>query len=441
MKIRTAFNPVISITAIMFLALCGILLTHCKKFEVSREVIVKTEGISEITLHSCRAAGSLIDVGSTGVSQHGFCWSLTPNPAQAIDCKPLGSKNKEGGYSDIIEGFEPGTQYHIWAFAENEDGRKYGEPVIFATLFADLPTVETSGIIDVTTTSAQSESNVLSDGGAPVTDRGVCWNTEPSPTLDHAHTFDGEGTGPYISTIDGLTPGQEYYLRAYAINIAGVAYGNEHTLRTLPEFGELVDNRDGRVYQTVQIGEQVWMAQNLDIGEINAISFPLSDNELIEKYCYGDDPANCEVYGGLYTWNEMMQYNHDDPHGVCPAGWHIPSDEEWRILEMTVGLTEEETHGEEWRGGNAGGKLKAPGNEFWNDPNVGATDELGFHALPAGLVNEFDEFVGLRTFTGYWTSSLAEFDPWFRGLAWDNAGILRSVGNPEVGFSVRCVKD
>ena len=119
MKLRTIDNPKISVAAIMFLALCGILLTHCKKFEVSQEIIVKTEGVSEVTLHSCRAAGMLVDVGSTGVTQHGFCWSLTPNRAEAIDCKPLGSTNNKGGFSNIIEGFNPGTEYYIWAFGEN----------------------------------------------------------------------------------------------------------------------------------------------------------------------------------------------------------------------------------------------------------------------------------------------------------------------------------
>ena len=235
MKIRTRKISMITLTAIMFLALYGILLTHCKKFEVSQEVIVKTEGVSEITLNSCRAAGMLIDVGSTGVSQHGFCWSLTPNPAQAIDCNPLGGKNEKGGFSNIIEGFSPGTEYHIWAFAENEDERKYGQAITFTTLSVDLPEVETGGIFYITPTAADCEYNILSDGGSPVTERGLCWGTEPSPNVDGAHSTDGPaGIGTYWGTMNDLTPETDYYVRAFAINIAGIAYGNERTFATQP---------------------------------------------------------------------------------------------------------------------------------------------------------------------------------------------------------------
>ena len=95
----------------------------------------------------------------------------------------------------------------------------------------------------------------------------------------------------------------------------------------------LEDFRDGQIYNTVQIGEQCWMAENLNIGtQINIIS-EQTDNGVLEKYCYNNDVANCEVYGGLYQWQESMQYSSQQAvQGICPLGWHIPTDEEFIIL-------------------------------------------------------------------------------------------------------------
>ncbi|MFP4471865.1 MAG: FISUMP domain-containing protein, partial [Bacteroidales bacterium] len=98
----------------------------------------------------------------------------------------------------------------------------------------------------------------------------------------------------------------------------------------------LIDVRDGQSYATVQIGDQCWMAENLNLGERIDGSEEMADNGIIEKYCYDDDPANCETYGGLYQWNEMMQYNTAGSQGICPEGWSVPTDEEWKTLEGTV---------------------------------------------------------------------------------------------------------
>jgi uncharacterized protein (TIGR02145 family) len=443
MKTRTTYTSVISIAALTVLALCGILLTHCKKFEVSAEVIVTIEGISEITGHSCRAAGMLVDVGSTGVAQHGFCWSLTPNPAQAIDCQLLGRRNDRGGFSDIIEGFTPGTEYYIYAFAENEDGRKYSVPTGFSTIAANLPTVHTHLIEERSHNTAVVSGSISDDGGDEIFEKGVCSNVHPNPTVEtnvlHA---DGGNPDPFELTIVGLVPNTTYFVRAFASNAAGTAYGENQEFRTLPEFGEMVDERNGKHYQTVQIGEMTWMAQNLDIGEMIAVTTNASNNDIIEKYCYNNDPGHCETFGGLYTWDEMMQYTIDSPHGVCPDGWHVPSDEEWRNLEMILGLSEEATHIEGQRGAdiNAGGKLKTP-DELWDTPNVGATDEIGFHALPAGMLRESDEFLGIGKWSPFWTSTGVESDAFLRGVAFDHADIFRGTSPPEAGYSVRCVKD
>lgn len=443
MKIRAIHIPMISLATIIFLVLCGILFTHCKKYEVSSVIIVKTAGVSEVTLTSCRAAGMLVDIGSTGVSQHGFCWSYTSNIAEAIDCKSLGRKDERGGFNNIIEGFTPGTQYYVWAFAENEDGRKYGDPVAFSTISGSLPTVHTHSIEEITPTTALAAGSISDDGGAEILEKGICFDLNPDPTLESNVLRAEDNTDHFDLTLEGLLPNTRYFVRAFASNAGGTAYGENQEFRTLPEFSELVDERDGKHYQTVKIGEQWWMAQNLDHGDMISITNSSMENEIIEKYCWGDDPANCETFGALYHWEEMMMYRLDDSHGVCPDGWHIPTDDEWRIMEMTIGLTEEETLiMNNARGGIAGGWLKAIGEEFWDAPNAGATDELGFHALGSGFIDGSKNYSSLRVYAPIWTSSAIEDEPLIRGVAYDHSEIYRGPATANIlGCAVRCVKD
>jgi uncharacterized protein (TIGR02145 family) len=539
-------HKVLFLTAVAVLVTISAgLATQCKRFEVTQKIIVKTESVSEVTRNSCRATGTLLDVGSLGVGRYGFCWSLSPNPEHAIDCSIQGGGDFSASFSDTIEGLAPGTSYHLWAYAENDDGREYGKDIPFTTLSAGKPVVETGAIRNITATSAECEYNVVSDGGAAITEQGICWNTGPIPTIEGPHATGGPGIGTFAATMEGLAPSTTYYVRAYAINQAGVAYGVERSFATLPGSGvpvltttspveftpysvicggeitsdggsevtvkgvcwsrdplptvddfykvagtggvasfevtvdgllplntyylrafavnstgagygqqveiqtlddcgwPLVDQRDGNVYPTVRISEQCWMAQNLDAGQMIAGGSQVaSDNGLMEKYCYNNDPGMCDVYGGLYTWDEMMNYQIEEGvQGVCPEDWHMPSDGEWKTLEMALGMTREETDLTGWRGMGAGGKLKAPGTVFWDSPNEGANNESGFNALAAGGIDDTGAFAGLGYFTDYWTSSWIDPTPWYRLLSADRSDINRTRGNRQFGTSVRCVRD
>ena len=147
----------------------------------------------------------------------------------------------------------------------------------------------------------------------------------------------------------------------------------------------ITDSRDGKEYKTIKIGNQWWLAENLNIGvfvEITnkgEIHIDASNNGIIEKYCFLNNEANCDTFGGLYDWDEMMQYNPSDEgeigttQGICPDGWHLPTHTEWTTLtDYLGGITV------------AGGKLKEAGTRFWNTPNNNATNESGFTALPGG---------------------------------------------------------
>ncbi|MBN3036697.1 MAG: fibrobacter succinogenes major paralogous domain-containing protein [Bacteroidales bacterium] len=202
------------------------------------------------------------------------------------------------------------------------------------------------------------------------------------------------------------------------------------------------DTRDGQVYTTVLIGTQCWMAENLNIGIFISGSCEQYDNGIIEKYCYGNNEANCDEYGGLYSWDEVMQYSRaTGAQGICPDGWHVPTDEEWCILEQHVDTSIScALFG--WRGETGGGALKETGLVHWLLPNTNASNTDGFNALPGGGRGCSGRFTGLRSNGRWWTSNCFT---WVyacdRGLSYCNSKVRRDSTNKKDGFSVRCLKD
>jgi uncharacterized protein (TIGR02145 family) len=199
---------------------------------------------------------------------------------------------------------------------------------------------------------------------------------------------------------------------------------------------------DGNNYATIRIGTgksgaQTWMAENLNVGTLIPLSQPQTNNGITEKYCYSDFDLNCSIYGGLYQWNEMMQYADTlGAKGICPDGWHISTVDEWGYLLNYLGGREV-----------VGGKLKATGTSGWLSPNIGATNESGFTALPAGWFDSVfaHGFSEIGETTGFWTSLTKSgmfMDYYFLGLSynWYFVYILKTPPTTD-GFSVRCVAD
>ncbi|MBN3034195.1 MAG: hypothetical protein JW861_01300, partial [Bacteroidales bacterium] len=201
----------------------------------------------------------------------------------------------------------------------------------------------------------------------------------------------------------------------------------------------MLDSRDGQFYTTVETGTQCWMAGNLNIGTMIPGTSNQTNNGTIEKYCYDDNPAQCDEYGGLYQWDEMMRYlTIPGFEGICPNGWHVPTDAEWCILEQYVdpNITCSSTG---WRGVDGGGKLKEAGYAHWALPNTGATNFSGFTALPGGGKSPSGSFFDL-TYYGYsWSSSAYGPGAWYRSLSNTNAQVFRNSNNKLNSYSVRCV--
>lgn len=197
----------------------------------------------------------------------------------------------------------------------------------------------------------------------------------------------------------------------------------------------------GQTYTTVLIGTQCWMKENLNIGTRTADTSNQTDNGSIEKYCYEDNDTNCSTYGGLYQWDEMMQYDSlPGAQGICPAGWHIPTDDEWCTMTRSIDFTIN-CYSAGWDGSTAGITMMEASSGGWNS-NPDATNQSGFSAPGSGYRNTHKCFRNLGLYALYWSSSRnSVLLPWYRSLYGSKGGIYRYTTIKSHGFSVRCVKN
>jgi len=308
-----------------------------------------------------------------------------------------------------------------------------------------LPDVTTTSVTAIKSYSALIGGNVVTDGGDAVTARGVCWSTSENPVVGGNQTSDGSGAGSYTSEITGLSANTTYYVRAYATNSVGTNYGDQISFIT----PQTATDYDGNLYESVIIGNQVWMSENLKSTHyadgsamVDGTGAGNIDADYTTKYYfnYNDNVSYVAAYGRLYTWAAVMNgeaSSNTNPSGVqgaCPDGWHIPSDAEW--TELTDYLGGETV---------AGGKLKEIDLTHWNSPNTGATNETGFTAVGSGYRDDIILFQELNNNTFWWTTTQYNIDPtasvWGRILYYNSAEIVRNVIMKDSGFSVRCIKD
>ncbi len=307
-----------------------------------------------------------------------------------------------------------------------------------------VPALATAAVSGITQTVARCGGTVIWDGGATVTACGVCWSTNANPTVADHKTSDSAATYAFTSLVTGLTANARYYVRAYAINSAGTGYGNIQsftTLASLYTFGDI----DGNIYKTVTIGTQVWMAENLKVTHYR-------DGSAIAKvvegtawsglstgaYCeYDNDADSVATYGRLYNW-----YSVTDSRIIAPTGWHLPSDAEWKQLELYLGMSQADADRIGWRGTDEGGKLKEAGYTHWNSPNTGATNDSRFSGLPGGYRDYNGDYTSIGLCAYFWsaTEDYTNF-PLIRSLFYVYSEVGRYSYYKPSGFSIRCIKD
>jgi uncharacterized protein (TIGR02145 family) len=222
-------NKNLTFSSLILLLSVILFLSGCQKKPVIPTV--DTTAVSSMTTSAVTTGGEVKDDGGDAIIARGVCWSIKENPT-IIEYKTSNGTGV-GSFISNISGLLPGQTYYIKAYATNKAGTAYGSQIT-VTMQAEVPTITTSPLSAITTTSANCGGNVTNDGGSPVASRGICWSTSQNPTNTlSTMTTDGSGKGSFTSSITGLLPGVAYYVRAYATNRIGTAYGNQLTLTTL----------------------------------------------------------------------------------------------------------------------------------------------------------------------------------------------------------------
>ena len=340
------------------------------------------------------------------------------------------------------------------------------------TLIFDMetPIVSTNEVRNVTDNSADVLASVLSDGGSAVRTRGVCWATSHNPVTSDFHTTDGSGVGSFVSHLTDLATGLTYYVRAYAVNDAGTAYGDELSFTTSAaafECGkDLVKDFDKNEYQTVVIGNQCWMKESLRSEHYaDGTEIPLgvntANNTLIlsptdpYRYVPGDHIFNVTGYGYLYNWRAAMHSasaNNSNPsgiQGVCPNGWHLPSKAEWE--QMFSYLRSDEKY---WCDGDSNNIARAlastsgwPSGGISFDPcsidaSLSSNNASGFSALPAGMVYEEWSTRNFGTNVYFWSTTVdGSSIPYYLFLSSGSSNVSMYAVNNRLAVSVRCIFD
>ncbi len=400
-----------------------------------------------------KTVGGFAVSGRTTTKEEGFYDVLKVVPERTdVFIKPPDNKLFPDGFTVSVynQEMEPTELFNV-----SEEGIFMNNEVIL------VPNVITLDATNITQTSAIVGGEVLEYSGPSLEYRGITYSINPNPiadinadvTAESGTILDNTGTGSreFTMEISDLTPGTKYYYKAFAINEEGtVGYGQQKVFTTVEEgliFGYFTDVRDNNTYGMINIGSQVWMAENLKY--LPAVVGPATGSET-EPYYYvygydGTDVAeakatdNYQTYGVLYNWTAAMagagstNNNPSGVQGVCPTGWHLPSYAEWQQLASFLG-----------GGSVAGGKLKEEGFAHWLEPNTGATNETGFTALPGGFREKNDNtFKEIQQY-GIWWSTY-----YFSGVTLIyhtslkyNIGTLTLMwSDRDNGESVRCVRN
>ena len=394
--------------------------------------VVTTSPVTNITATSAQSGGTVSSDGGFSVTARGVVWSQTPLPDLQNNEGYTTDGSGLGNFTSNMTGLTLDTYYYVRAYATNSIGTTYGNQVEFITDAGNTPTVTTAAITNITTTTATGGGDVTQGGDTPVTARGVCWSTSPNPTLSDSHTIDGSGTGSFESNLTDLTPETTYYVRAYAINAAGSAYGNQVDFTTL---GPCSGVTPPPGFGVVSSSGKCWLDRNLGANRVAQSS------------------TDAEAYGDLYQWGRLTDghqnrtsgttttlSNGDVPgHGnfitvnsspfdwrspqsnnlwqgvsgtnnPCPGGYRLPTDAEW------------EAERQSWSSNNAAGAFNSPLK----------LPIAGFRGADGWL---YDVGVCGR----YWSATVG--GTLARYLYFDSSNAGMYYHYRANGYSVRCLKD
>lgn len=337
-------------------------------------------------------------------------------------------KNGSGNFRITLKSLKPNTIYYVRLWAINKHDDFYSKKQSFAT----TPKINTLKISEITQTTAKCGGSFPSNGNANIVYKGICWSTSQNPTIANDKTILGSEITDFQSTLSGLSSSTRYFVRAYAVNTQDTIYGQQKTFITYPN--NVIYDIDNNIYNTITIGTQEWMKEDLRVSHyrngdlINTINIYADiRNEISPKYqwSYQRNDTNVINASKLYTWYTVV-----DNRGVCPTGWHLPSDSEWEKLISYLG-------GELV----AGEKLREAGGEHWSLDNTG-TNESGFTALPDAIRRSDGYFWPSTPSVRYLSSTESGSEyAWIRQLEERPKNVFRSSYEKKGGYSCRCIKD
>ncbi len=429
--------------AVLVIILTGFIATieSCKKKETVPSLTTST--VSSITQTTAVSGGNVTNDGGVEVTSRGICWSTNHNPTTGSEMTEDGAGS--GAFTSNLTSLTANTTYYVRAYAVNIEGTGYGNEVSFSTSAIALAVITTTEVTSIAPTTANSGGEITDNGGGEITVSGICWSTNQNPAISDNLTTDGSNNGSYTSILTGLTPNTTYYVRAYATNPAGTAYGNQVSFTTTAGIPSIVFNSsltygtvtdiDGNIYKTIQIGGQTWMAENLrtttyndNTAIPNVTNFSNWDTLTTPGYCwyFNDASTYKAVYGALYNWYAA------NTGKLCPTGWHVPSLDDFNALETYLGGADV-----------AGGKMKETGTAHWQTPNGDATNESGFTGLPGEFRDITVNFAAYPGVYGEWWSTTFQDQVNATSLTlFYNDGSFNLSGAPEdQGLSVRCIKN
>ena len=284
---------------------------------------------------------------------------------------------------------------------------------------------ETGVKSELTLAAKQLELDRSTSGRYPATKEAIADGNglgNSNGTTAFQYTVSADGSTYCLS---GVADDKAFYLSSTNKSaVSGVCEGH-----TAPSADGETPADPPTTYDGITIGNQMWAKTNLNVGTMITGTATPSDNGVIEKYCYGNSEANCATYGALYTWGEAMQYSSTaGAQGICPAGSHIPSDNEWKALEISLGMTQAQADTTGWRGTDQGTQLKSGGSSGLDIPLGGyrsSADSYGYRGTGASV----------------WTSSPSGGSVWRRYLHSDYATVYRGTYAHTFGFSVRCLEN
>ena len=394
--------------------------------------VVFTSGILNITPYSAKIGGTVSSSGGTDVTERGVYWGNAADPVATGTKRIIGSGT--GSFVDSLDNLNPGSEYYVVAYAVNNIGTAYGEEKSFFTL-GNAPAVNALDYTNLTATS------VTLNGLVDANDLTTAVSFEYGTTISYGSSLEAVNS-PSLKNNDtvsvnvtGLDPGTLYHYRIKAENDLGTAYSEDLSFTTvITGITGTVDDYEGNTYQTIGIGYQEWMTENLKaVNYIDGNPIPLVENDSVwaqlnePGYCWyaNDSAAYYDTYGALYNWFVIENGQ------LCPAGWHVPTNEDFSELISYIGGA-----------GVAGGMLKETGTVHWNSPNAGATNEYGFTALAGGKRFPDGSFDFVKVEGNWWSSSgYSTLNANYLNILFNYSNAFQGYSNKKNGMNVRCVKN